>query len=122
MHRNFPHLQVWRNCGDDSTYFLAGDTELSVDGAGLVSQTDYVFTGTADPVLEFQAGDILGLFQPRNSRSRVRLYYDTSAGPTNHYIDTDNDNEPSLTSFVIANAGGSADHLPLVTVGIGKFE
>ena len=119
----FPHLQLWRICGDGTTYFLAGDTELLVpDSAGFDSGDDFVFTGTADPVLEFQAGDILGLFQPRNTRSRVRVYYDTSTGPTNHYIDTGNDNEPSLTSFTITGADGSADHLPLVTVGIGKFE
>ena len=84
-----------------------------------MSQTDYVLTGTADPVLEFQAGDILGLFQPRESRSRVRVYYDTSPGPTNYYID-DTADQPSLTSFVIANAGGMEDHLPLVTIEIGK--
>ena len=94
------------------------------DSAGLVNQTDYVFTGTANPVLKFQAGDILGLFQPPEGSSRVRVYYDTSAGPTNYYIGlADGITQPSLTGFAItADADGSADHLPLVTVGIGKFE
>ena len=123
MHNFFPHLQIWRNasiCGAN-TYILAGDTELFVpDSAGLVTQNDYVFTGTADPVLKFQAGDILGLFQPRESRSRVRVYYDTSAGPTNYYNDIGNAEEPPLTSFVITNADGMEDHLPLVTIEIGK--
>ena len=118
-HDRFPHLQVWRSINNCGTNILIGDTELFVpDSAGLVSQTDYVFTGTADPVLEFQAGDILGLFQPRESRSRVRVYYDTSAGPTNYYI-ADTSNQPKLTSFIIANAG-MEDQLPLVTIEIGK--
>ena len=121
-HDFFPHLQIWRNCGDGSIYFLAGDTQLFVpDSAGFDDGDDFVFTGTADPVLEFQAGDILGLFQPRKSRSRVRVYYDTSAGPTNYYIDTDNENQPSLTGFVIAIANGMENGFPLVAVEISKL-
>ena len=125
MHNFFPHLQLWRNatiCGANA-YILVGDTELFVPNSDeLVSRSDYVFTGTAGPVLEFQAGDILGLFQPPNGRSRVRVFYNTSAGPTNYFINTGNADQPSLSCFIIANANGMRDHLPLVTIKheIGK--
>ena len=119
-HDFFPHLQVWRSCGDSSTYFLAGDTELLVPDSD--SGEDLVFTGTADPVLEFQAGDILGLFQPRNTRSRVGVYYDTSAGPTNYYNDIgDGDVPPLIDGFAIATANGFENGLPLLAVEISKL-
>ena len=122
-HNFFPHLQLWRNCGDSSTYFLVGDTELMVpDSAGFNSGANFVFTGTADPVLEFQAGDILGLFQPRESRSRVRVYYDTGAGPTNYYNDIGNAEVPPLIDgFAIVIADGMENALPLLAVEISKL-
>ena len=120
----FPHLQIWRSTRCvTNTYDLVGDVELFVADDDERPRDDYVFSGTPDPPLEFEAGDILGIFQPRDSRSRVRVYYDTSAGPTNYYIDTGNDNQPSLESFTttIDSADGTEDSLPLVTIEIGKF-
>ena len=121
-HDYFPHLQIWRSTScATNTFVLVGDVELFVAGGDERPRDDYVFSGTPDPPLEFEAGDILGLFQPRESRSRVRVYYDTSAGPTNYYIDTGNDNQPSLSSFITTSADGTEDSLPLVTIEIGKF-
>ena len=118
----FPHLQIWRGTSCvTNTFVLVGDVELFVAGGDERPRDDYVFSGVPDPPLEFEAGDILGLFQPRESRSRVRVYYDTSAGPTNYYIDTGNDNQPSVSSFTTTSADGTEDSLPLVTIEIGKF-
>ena len=140
MPRNlFPHLQVWRICGSGSTYYLVGDTELAPDSdeddcddddadeddgddsddGDDGDECDCIFSGTPNSTLKFQAGDILGIFQPRDRRSRVGVYYDTSGGPTNYYIRTDDDNQTIFT--MTDNAVRMADHLPLVTVKIGKF-
>ena len=138
MPRNlFPHLQVWRSCGSGSTYYLVGDTKLApdsdeddcddddADGAdgddgddGIdYDECDCIFSGTPNPALEFQAEDILGIFQPPKKRSRVGvLYYKKSAGPTNYYIKT-NGNQTNFTTT--DKAVKTANHLPLVT---GKFE
>ena len=120
-HDFFPHLQIWRSTScATNTFVLVGDVELFV--AGERQRGNYVFSGTPDPPLEFEAGDILGIFQPRESRSRVRVYYDTSAGPTNYYIDTDNAEQPSMAGFTTTSADDTENSLPLVTIEIGKFK
>ena len=118
----FPHLQIWRSCGGSFTYFLVGDTELFVAGGDERPRDDYVFSGTPDPPLEFEAGDILGIFQPRESRSRVRVYHEASTGPSSYYIDTDNANEPPLIRFMTTDANDMDNRLPLLTVEIGMLE
>ena len=126
MHNFFPHLQLWRSIVDGCSYTLVGDTQLFVPDSGeLVTQTDYVFSGTPAPAVGFQAGDILGLFQPRESRSRVRVYYDTSTGPTNYYNDIGNADEPpsiqDQEDFLIITADGMENGLPLLAIEISKF-
>ena len=117
----FPHLQIWRSTScATNTFVLVGDVEFFVAGGEERPGGDYVFSGTPDPPLEFEAGDILGIFQPRESRSRVGVYYDTSAGPTNYYIDTVGAEQPSLASFTTTSADGTENSLPLVTIEIGK--
>ena len=71
-----------------------------------------------------QAGDVLGVFIPWYSSSRLRLFSERDHGPTNYYIRTsenvtespydtiDIDNTPSLESDV---------HHHLVTVEISEF-
>ena len=119
--RYFPHLQIWRSNGDGFTYILVGDTELFVPGGDERPNGNYIFSGTPDPPLQFEAGDILGIFQPRASRSRVRLYYEASTGPVNYYINTDNANEPQLTVFATTDADEMENRLPLLSVEIGML-
>ena len=119
----FPHLQIWRSAScANNAFVLVGDVELFVAGGEERPRDDYVFSGNPDPPLEFEAGDILGIFQPRNSRSRVGVYYDTSAGTTNYYIDTRNANQPPVPGIITTSADGTEDSLPLVTIEIGKFQ
>ena len=120
----FPHLQIWRRCGDASTYFLAGDTELEPDGDELVCETDCIYSGNPDPALEFQAGDVLGIFQPSEG-SCVGVYYDTSAGPTNYFYEIGDTDEPPLVQdqedCLIVAADGMENGLPLLSVEISKL-
>ena len=122
MHNVFPHLQLWRSV-DGCRYTLIGDTELSVpDSPELMTQTDYVFSGTPAPAVGFQTRDILGLYQPREQRSRVRVYYDTSTGPLNYYNDIGNAiAPPDQEDFLIITADGMENGLPLLAVEISKL-
>ena len=122
----FPHLQLWRNVVDDCNYTLIGDTQLFLPASGqLSSGRDYIFSGTPDPAVGFQTGDILGIYQPRASNSRVGVYYDTSTGPTNYYNDIGNADEPppiqDQEEFVIVTASGFENGLPLLAVEISKI-
>ena len=110
---------------DGCSYALIGDTELFVSGGAERTRDDYIFTGTPDPAVEFQIGDILGIYQPRESRARVRVYYDTSTGPSNYYNDIGNADEPPLVvnqeDFGIITADGKENGLPLLAIQISKL-
>ena len=107
------------------SYDLIGDTQLFVSGGEERPRDDYIFSGTPDPAVGFQKGDILGMYQPRESRARVRVYYDTSTGPSNYYNDIGNVDVPPLIpaqdDFGIATAEGVENGLPLLAIQIGKF-
>ena len=120
MHNVFPHLQIWRQNEFDTTYFVVGDSELSVSGSR--TNGDYTFNGTVEPPLKFKSGDVLGLFQPPQSRSRIGVYYDVSRGPPNYFIDTGSAPQPPLASVIATELGSNEvqDSLPLISVNIGK--
>ena len=125
-HNFFPHLQIWRSVVEGCSYTLIGDTELFVSGDDDERPNgNYIFNGTPDPAVGFQKGDILGIYQPRESRARVRVHYDTSTGPSNYYNDIGNDDVPPLIpaqeDFGIATAEGVENSLPLLAIQIGKF-
>lgn len=120
MHNVFPHLQIWRRNEFDTTYFVVGDSELSVSGSR--TNGDYTFNGAVEPPLKFKSGDVLGLFQPPQSRSRIGVYYDVSRGPPNYFIDTGSAPQPPLASVIATELGSNEvqDSLPLISVNIGK--
>ena len=107
------------------SYDLIGDTELFVSGGAERPRDDYIFSGTPDPAVGFQKGDILGIYQPREFRARVRVYYDTSTGPSNYYNDIGNDDVPPMVpdqdDFEIVTADGIENGLPLLAIQIGKL-
>ena len=82
---------------------------------------DYIFTGTLVPPLKFQAGDVLGMFQPPESKSRVGVYYE-STGPPNYYIETGSAHQPPLASIIATGLSSNKrqNGLPLVSVTVGK--
>ena len=123
LHNFFPHLQIWRQNGFDSTYFVVGDSELFLSNDGSLSGGDYTIKGNLEPPLNFQRGDVLGMFQPPESRSRIGVYYDANRGPPNYYIDTGSAFQPPLASFIATGLSSNRiqDGLPLISVNIGKI-
>ena len=85
---SYPYLLIWRSAGGDR-YTLEDSTELFVSDNGRRNGI-YLFPGIADPPVQFQAGDVLGIFQPPEDRSLVRLLFERHTGPTNYYVRTGN--------------------------------
>ena len=114
---HFPNLQVWRSTGVVNVYTRVGSTTLSFAS----ENTTGIYEFTPSQPVEFRNGDILGIFQPSDSRSRLRLYYENN-GPTNYYEETGNNVvEPPLDTFTITEGTSTQNDLPLITVEISKF-
>jgi len=112
----FPDLQLWRSSSGNGVYTKVGNTTLSAAARNSSS----VYELEVKPSLPFQRGDILGIFEARGSRSRLRIYYRTGSGnPRNFVFRVDNSvTEPPLESFSTISSTQTA--LPLVTVEICK--
>ena len=120
-HDHFPYLQTWRNTGTD-TYEIVNCIELSVPGERSAGR--YMFTDTVDPPLQFQDGDILGVFQPRGANSRVRIHsMPGGSSSLSYHTGTDQDEvEPPFDTIIITDNGFMPENsLPLVSVAISKF-
>ena len=107
-------LQIWRrsNVGQNN-YTLVGSSVLSVSSNSFVGVYNY----TPSTPLEFQEGDILGVYQ-RSGSARVKVYYQETTGPANyrHSVNTD----PPLNIKVLTEPSliNQYDY-PLVSVEIG---
>ena len=73
-----PELQIWRNTGG-SNYTRIGFSRLPA-GPLVSNTTEYI----PNPPLEFQEGDILGVYQPRNDDSTFVIYNQEFNGPANY--------------------------------------
>ena len=117
----FPYLLIWRSAGGDN-YTLEGSTQLFVPNNGRANDEDYFFNGFPDPPLEFQAGDVLGVFQPTAGRSRVRLNYEPNTGPTSFFVETLDISPPLLDSLTITDSNVLNDtDFPAIILQIGTF-
>jgi len=114
MHDWYPDLQIWRSAGTNM-FTKVGNTTLRVEG-GSDSVSYYEYNVTTP--LNFQAGDVLGIFQPDRGRNRLRMYF-LSVGPQNYYERLDNDIvEPPSDMFALGTV--FQNDLPLVAVEISK--
>ena len=106
-------LQIWRRSGSD--YTKVGSTQLTAQSSiGDSNVYEYI----PSPPLEFQEGDILGVYQRDNSS--IVPYYQESTGPINLRINGSVKTVPdnvNLTSLLQA----SEHDYPLVTVEIGTY-
>ena len=71
--------------------------------------------------LNFQAGDMLGIFQPDMGRNRLRVYFLSGVGPRNYYetLASNDIVEPPSDMFTLGEE--YENDLPLVAVEISKF-
>ena len=109
-------LQIWRQRqGSSNTYDRTNFSDITA-----LNTTDdlNVYEYIPNPPLEFQANDILGLYQPRVRDTEVVVYYQEGSGPQNFAYSNRNSPTGDFTS-----QGGQDNDLPLVTVEVnGKLE
>jgi len=113
----FPDLQLWRR-NESGVYNQVGNTTLTTR-----YNASWLYEFAVDPSLPFQRGDILGIFQPSGSQSRLRIVYRIgSENSTNYVFNTaENVTEPPLSIFSTSSADVTLQLvLPFVTVEICK--
>ena len=80
-----PEMQIWRRFIGESKYTKVGSSLLT---NGVARNSNVIEYTPVSPV-EFQAGDILGVFQPRADHSKILMYYQHGTGPENHVYEGD---------------------------------
>ena len=105
---SLPELQVWRS---------AGGSSFTKRNFSIFPTTDQPFANvyeyTLTSPLEFQAGDILGVYQQSQEGSQLVVFYQEDDGPDNY---RQNRLDAALSTFTLMNAR-DFDY-PLVTVEI----
>ena len=104
---SLPELQIWQNIGKNSYT----KTKFSLIPSSAIFNNN-VAEYTLSTPLEFQEGDILGVYQPRQQNSALVVYYQERDGPVN-YEEGDN----SLSTVTLGSPHNQYDY-PLVTVEI----
>ena len=76
--KELPELQLWRPT-DETTYSKINFSLIST----LPSSTTHadVYEYILDPPLEFQAGDIFGVYKPKESESLLNIFLQENSGP-----------------------------------------
>ena len=75
-----PSLQIWRRKKGKNSYTQVGSSHLDTS----LSTSSGVIEYTPSPPLEFQEGDILGVYQPDEHQSKSVVYYQRSTGPSSY--------------------------------------
>lgn len=113
---NFPQLEIWRiQSAGSNVYNRVGSTLTN----GMVENTNGIYEFVPSPPLNFQSGDILGIFNPANSR--LAIYYVDTIGPPNYRISVGTSTTPSTDQFTISGNTASQNDMPLITVDTSEF-
>ena len=107
-----PELQLWRTV--DGTNYLKINFSLISTVPNITSDAN-VYEYALDPPLEFQEGDIFGLFKPTESNSVLNIFLQRNSGP---YAFGQQSGADTALSEVMANSAmplGQND-LPMVSV------
>ena len=116
----FPELQLWRlNSSRNGVYTKVGTTTLNAT----TSNSRWLYEFPVEPSLPFWSGDILGIFQPSGSQSRLRILYKLgSENPRNFvFSPPESVTEPPLETFNTSSSDIVQQRvLPLVTIEICK--
>ena len=114
----YPELQIWRNIGSD-TYQKINGTFLEF----MDSSSNGIYEYDNFSPIPFRAGDILGVFIPRTSLSRLLLLSENTNSPTNYYLTTSGSGSESPHDMIDIQGTPmvmSGAYHPLVSVEIGE--
>ena len=111
-------VQIWRrNIGSENDYTKVGYSILDATDP----DNDNVYEHIPDPPLEFQEGDILGVYQRRGNNDRMSVFYQITTGPANYRNpDIFNINPPAPSTLNDPTLVAAQYDYPLVTVEICK--
>lgn len=114
--QQFPWLQIWRHIEDDSyTLVHSTNSSTSIDEVEIGRQLG-VYEYTPDTPVDFQQGDILGVFQPAQSQNSLQVAYARDAGARSYYIMTET---PAMDTFRLSDPSVRTDvDYPLIAVDI----
>ena len=107
----YPEIQIWRNTGGN-TYTRQGSQKIILN-PGNFSPDGVLQYNLTTPIL-FQSGDVLGVSQPDQRYSVVRVYYDANSSTT--YQASYNPTSP----VTISNPLPASDELILISPISGK--
>ena len=109
-------VQIWRrNTGSNNDYTKVGFSILQATDP----DNDHVYEYIPDPPLEFQEGDILGVYQQRGD---MRVFYQDTTGPANYRHPGNVDVVPPAPATLNgATLVVSQYDYPLVTIEIGEY-
>ena len=111
-----PELQIWRRySGRGISYSKINFSLLTQNETSVPNVHEYY----PDPPLEFQEGDILGVYQPRCDISQLVVYHQQYTGPRNY--GQFNIGPPAPSFFKITSIL-ETPHYPLVTVEISRLQ
>ena len=112
-----PELQVWRNIRND-VYQKINGTFIDVTTSSQYEYSVYEYSNFSP--IPFQAGDILGMFFPRQFSSNLVLLSENTTSPTNYYLTTGSTDSESPYDMMDISSVMSQGYHPLVSVEIGK--
>ena len=79
IRNQYPEIQIWRNAGGN-THTRNGSEHITLNPGDF--SPDGVLQYNLTTPISFQSGDVLGMYQPDESRSVVRVYYDSNTSTT----------------------------------------
>ena len=114
----YPEVQTWRKHGDE---FTRVESRTIVLSPGTFS-TSGVFQYHLTTPLPVVAGDMIGVYQPNDGESAVRLFYDLDRNaPDAYYLNTKNRAEsPSTFSVARGRVSVLSERYILLSVVTGK--
>ena len=121
----YPELQVWRNIVND-TYRKISGTYIFFPFADLENQIIYEYSGFTP--IQVQAGDILGVFTPDYSYSRIFLLSEGGSNRPAQYYHSFNDGSTLSSSNIdvidieknMPQLTSRTNYYPMVSVEFGK--
>ena len=106
LRNQYPEIHVWRNTGGNN-YTKQASQEIVLNQGDF--SPDGVLQYNLTTPIPFQSGDVLGLYQPRQQSSVVRVYYDSSASTTYRVMGTN-----PTSPITIPNSLSSTNELILI--------
>ena len=108
----YPEIQIWRNTGGN-TYTRQGSEEITLNPGDF--SPDGVLQYNLTTPISYQSGDVLGVYQPDQSDSVVRVYYDSNASNTYRVSESNPTSIPNDVST-------ASDKLILMSPMSGTYE